>query len=436
MQLLPLDHVLELRAAGNWDAVERICHMELSRLPGDPELSWQLACAQWRRHDPSAAEQTMRRADKLRPGNPAVLSAIAQFVAEQARYGAAHRLYEQALALDPKAATPSVDLAELDLRKGDWLRGWSRYEARLTRQDRAKNSIVSIMSRFAPHWTGQSLENRILLVYSEQGSGDDIQMVRFVRELAERVRKQGGKLVLAVRRALHLLMRRHYVPCVEIETIAEAQDITADYCLPMMSIPFLIRLKPDQINGKPYLTVDAEKAAVWRMRLENRVAATQALQIGLVWRGNPLHRRDAQRSMSLRELEPLFDLPDIVFHPLSPDGSPLPSNAVHCDFTNEYENGFEDVAAHMSRLDAVVTIDSAPLHLGGALGVPVFAMIDRVSQWAWGKAETQRWYESVILFRQPEPGNWNPVVSRVAARLRDLSNFKKNNSHFHANQHG
>jgi hypothetical protein len=78
------------------------------------------------------------------------------------------------------------------------------------------------------------------------------------------------------------------------------------------------------------------------------------------------------------------------------------------------------VAAHVSALDALLTIDSAPLHLGGALGRPVLAMLDHVSHWAWGNEETQLWYDSVDLFRQPQPGAWEPVVERVAAQLGSM----------------
>jgi len=88
--------------------------------------------------------------------------------------------------------------------------------------------------------------------------------------------------------------------------------------------------------------------------------------------------------------------------------------------TAQYHAGFDDVAAHLGALDALVTVDSAPLHLGGALGRPVLAMLDHVSHWAWGNEEAQPWYDSVELFRQPEPGHWAPVIERVTARLQAL----------------
>lgn len=418
---LPLQLVLERRYAGDWQAVEQVCRSQLVRSPGDLELAWQLACAQWRRHDPAAAEATMRVADAHHPRNCNVVAALAQFVAEQARYGAARRLYEHALALERNNPMASVDLAELELRADDWAHGWARYEARLKRTDRASESVVSVMTRAAPHWTGQPLKGRTLLVYSEQGNGDDIQMFRLIPTLAAHVHAEGGRLVLACRRALHPLFARHYPHCIEIESKIHLEHGTPDYGLPMMSVPFALRLKPAQVRGTPYLKPDASRAMQWRSRVREAAALREALQIGLVWRGDPNHRRDAQRSMALDDLAPLFALDNVVFHPLSPRHAALPAHIPHCDLTPCYRDGFEDVAAHVSALDAVVTIDSAPLHLGGALGTPVLAMLDRVSQWAWGTEEAQRWYDSVTLFRQPRPGNWQPVVARVAEQLAAMA---------------
>jgi hypothetical protein len=52
----------------------------------------------------------------------------------------------------------------------------------------------------------------------------------------------------------------------------------------------------------------------------------------------------------------------------------------------------------------------------------VLGMLDHVSHWCWGNAEAQPWYDSVELYRQPEPGAWEPVIERVATRLKALAN--------------
>ncbi len=249
-------------------------------------------------------------------------------------------------------------------------------------------------------------------------------MVRFLPALAAHVHDAGGCLVLACCRALRPLLSRYYADCLSIEDDASNQP---HYVLPMMSVPYAIGLQPEQVQGAPYLRADGEKIAAWCARVRPAAEEGKRLRhIGLVWSGNPSHRRDAKRSIPLDSLAPLLALPGVVFHPLTPGkgGELAAMSGTHermRDFTAHYVDGFDDLAAHVTALDALVTIDRAPLHLGGALGRPVFALLDHVSHWCRGVAETQPWYDTVELFRQPRPGDWGPVVERVVARLRTFA---------------
>ena len=148
-------------------------------------------------------------------------------------------------------------------------------------------------------------------------------------------------------------------------------------------------------------------------------------RVGLVWNGNPEHVRDARRSVPAAQLEPLLATPGVSWFALSPGRSASVAQwrAQGIDIvdpTVHYTEGFDDVAALMANLDLVVTIDSGPAHLAGALGVPTCLMIDYVSAWFWGAdTDAQRTpvYDSLELLRQPAPGAWAPVLARVRAKL-------------------
>jgi tetratricopeptide (TPR) repeat protein len=215
--LLPLHLALAYREIRDWDTVERVCRDVLAKNPADTEMAWQLSHAQWQRNDAAAAEATMRAVDAAAPGNAAVIAAIGQYLGEQARYAESEATLRAALALDPHAVQAAVDLADLELRRGDWSNAWPRFEARLRRDDREANNVVTVMARLCPRWRGEPLAGRTLVVHSEQGNGDDIQMVRFLPELAARVNDEGGRVVLAVREALQPLFARFYADCVSIE---------------------------------------------------------------------------------------------------------------------------------------------------------------------------------------------------------------------------
>ncbi|MFM0732327.1 hypothetical protein PQQ52_17715 [Paraburkholderia sediminicola] len=419
---LPLQLTLAFREIRDWSTVERVCREMLARNPVDAEMAWQLSHAQWQCDDAAAAEATMRAVDLAAPGNAAVLAAIGMYLAEQARFDDSEAALHAALVIDPSAAQAAVDLADLELRRGAWSTAWPRFEARLARDDREPNNVVTVMGMLGPRWQGEPLAGKTLVVHSEQGNGDDIHMVRFVPALAARVRDEGGRLVLAVRRPLLGLLRRFYADCVAIE---DGIGCKADFVLPMMTMPHKLELLPDQVSGAPYLYADDANVAIWRERV-SACAENAALHIGLVWSGSPTHRRDAKRSIPLAALDPVLALPGVVFHPLTPgrsaDVAALMAHGyrIH-DLTGYYESGFDDVAAHLTALDALLTIDSAPLHLAGALGRPVLAMLDHVSHWSWGNEEAQPWYDSLELFRQPGPGVWTPVIERVVDRLKAMA---------------
>jgi Tfp pilus assembly protein PilF len=420
---LPLQLALAYREIHDWDSVERVCRKILSQHPADAEMAWQLSHAQWQRNDAAGAEATMRAVDAAAPGNAAVVAAIGQYLCEQARYAESEATLHASLALDPNAASPAVDLADLELRRGDWSTAWPRFEARLNREDREANNVMSVLANLCPRWRGEPLAGKTLVVHSELGNGDDIQMVRFLPELAARVHDEGGRLVLAVRRPLAPLFSRFYADCVSIEDGPLGKP---DFALPMMSMPLTLGLQPEQVRGEAYLQADSQRLAQWQTKVRADDAHPALLHVGLVWSGSPTHRRDAKRSIPLASLAPVLALADVVFYPLTPglsaDVAAMSAQGYRVrDLTGHYEAGFDDVAALVAALDAVVTIDSAPLHLGGSLGRPVLAMLDHVSHWSWGNAETQPWYDSVQLYRQTEPGAWGPVVERVAARLQAMA---------------
>lgn len=356
----------------------------------------------------------MREAALHHPGDGRVTGAIAMYLNEQARYQDAEALYRVALSQTPDANWLAVDLADLELRRGGWRAGWTRFERRTSAH--GENGVVACMERIAPRWRGEPLDGKRVVVYSELGFGDDLQFVRYFPQFADGVSRSGGEALLAVRAALHPLIRRFVPDCVAIE----AHDFGAiDYSVGMMSMPAWIGLLPHHVDGRAYLDAAPERIDTWRQTLASD--GTNALRVGLVWAGSPTHRRDAQRSIPVEALAPLWRLPNVAFYPVAPgregDIAAMRSAGARIAGLPEYREHFHDSAALVSALDILVTVDSSPLHLGGALGKPVLAMIDRASHWCWGEGETQPWYDSVRLVRQRVPGDWAPVVQRVAAAL-------------------
>jgi len=91
---------------------------------------------------------------------------------------------------------------------------------------------------------------------------------------------------------------------------------------------------------------------------------------------------------------------------------------------------FADTAAIVSQLDLVVAVDTAIVHLAGALGTPVWLLLARDADWRWQQEATgSPWYPQIKLYRQKMPGQWLPVLTALAEDLRQtLPHLQEKNS--------
>jgi hypothetical protein len=147
------------------------------------------------------------------------------------------------------------------------------------------------------------------------------------------------------------------------------------------------------------------------------------LRVGLAWSGDPSQDDDHHRSLAPGKLAPLLCVPGVHFVSLQvePRG-PLPpvlAAAGVSDFTAEITN-FADSAALLAELDLVITVDTATAHLAGTLGRPTWTLLTVVPYWPYGtEREDTPWYPTMRLFRQSRLGDWEEVLERIAAALRE-----------------
>ena len=327
--------------------------------------------------------------------------------------------FREAIALQPDFGEARFALGQTLLMRGDYAEGWVEYDWRWTLADYAW--LRNIHGEFAqPRWRGEEAKGKTLLVYAEQGLGDAIQYARYIPRLLER----GLKVVVAVHPPLKPLFSM--IPGITVAVLDEALPPFDLHC-PLLSLPQIFGTTIDNIPAEvPYLAFDPEKARFWR----NRIPGT-GLRVGMVWAGNPTQKGDRWRSPRLASVAPLFDVPGVDFVALQKGAGredliryPLPANVL--DLGEEIVD-FSDTAAIMAGLDLVITSCTAPLHLAGALGIPVWAIIPHSPHFLWGlEREDSPWYPSLRLYRQDQHGrDWSGAVGRVASDLARLADSKK-----------
>jgi len=368
----------------------------LNNLGNAPRSVW--------RHDEAIA--AFREALRYDAGNAGIHENLGNALRETGQAAEAEASLERAVKLQPDLAEAHWDLAFARLLQGDLAQGLEEYEWRWRRPDFSRRSFGQ------PLWKGEDLAGRTLLVHTEQGAGDAIQFVRFTAALAGR----GGRILLECPRALAAL----FASAEGISEIIVRGDRLPgfDWQVPLLSVPHRLGTRLETIPARvPYLRAGAER----QISLPTLPVRKGALKVGLVWQGNPKHKNDRNRSISLRQLEPLLGLNNIAYYSLQPESSDLRSDQIGqakiADLSGSMGD-YADTAALVEQLDLVLAVDTSVAHLAGALGRPVWVLLSFAPDWRWlTEREDSPWYPTARLFRQPAAGDWASVIERVGAEL-------------------
>ncbi|WP_250452058.1 tetratricopeptide repeat protein [Caballeronia sp. ATUFL_M2_KS44] len=333
-----------------------------------------------------------------------------------AAHAAAIRAFDEALRLDPDMPAAHLNRGLALLATGDYERGLPAYEWRLRTPGSESAPALA-------RWTGEPLPGRTLRVRAEQGFGDTLQFVRFAAFAAKRV----GKLVLEVQPALvPLLTPAASAARIELKSRTDEPAARADAFCPLLSLPLALGMTSiETIPARaPYIVVPADYRRKWRGSLGGQ----HKRKIGITWSGRL--QPGETRSAPLGALAPLFALEGIDWIVLQPflteDERATLVAQPRAQSIHRLEgrlDNFADTGAIVDRLDAVVSVDTSVAHLAGALNKPVWVMLPFAADWRWGMSDgggdKTAWYPSARLVRQRAPGDWDGVVTEVAAALRN-----------------
>jgi tetratricopeptide (TPR) repeat protein len=318
----------------------------------------------------------------------------------------------KALEINPDDADAHKNLGFLLLRLGDFEEGWAHYEWRWQTRGFKRRSFTT------PPWDGQPLDGKSVLLYAEQGLGDTIQFIRY----APLVRQHGCRVIVECQKPLRKLLSS----CHDIDQLmTQEEELPAfDFHVPFLSLPRLLGTRATNIPGDvPYLFAREDLVRYWRDRLSD----TNAFKVGICWQGSPTYDGDRRRSVALTHFSALAEVPGVQLISLQKGVGTEQLTGVHFsvqtltpDF-DETNGAFMDTAAVMRNLDLVVASDTALVHLAGALAVPIWVALAKVSDWRWLlDREDTPWYPTMRLFRQSERDNWQQVFECMAGELKKL----------------
>jgi len=360
------------------------------------------------------AEVRCREALRLKPDYAEALCNLGIVRHEQSRFAEAIACYDQALRIDPSLADARLNRGLLRLLLGQWEEGWQDYES-LWQSSVAPPDML----RSVPWWHGEPLIGRTIVMFGEQGFGDTIQFIRFAKTLADR----GARVMVRCQPALVELLRS--APGVAGVVSDGEPPPAADFAVPMSVLPGRLRIPLDAIPAEvPYITPAPYAGPEPRDPLDEAIRDEGLLRVGIVWQGEKRQRRDVYRSIPLAEYGRLAAVPGVRIYILQKIYGreqlaewPYASQAI--DLAPRLAQ-FADTARAMRKLDLVISCDTAPAHLAGALSVPIWVVAAKVPDWRYLLERSDNpWYPSMRLFRQTRLGTWSDVFEQLAAALAE-----------------
>lgn len=327
--------------------------------------------------------------------------------------------YRRALQISPDDADAECSLGHTLLQCGKLREGWRHYEHRweggLPKPTRQPTTL--------PQWRGEAPRSGDgILIFGEQGMGDKLQFSRYLPLLTECFR---GGVAVVVNRPLLKLLRQSF-PAVQVFDGAPPDQRAWQWQCPLLSLPLAFNTSLDTIpNQTPYLSAEPVKTAHWQGRIAALNLPSAAQKIGIVWKPGNLMKNASLRALTLRQLAPLLQQPGCVWFSLQkePDDSKLPwvTSGKLIDWADEF-NDFADTAALLMHLDLVIAVDTAVVHLAGALGKPVWLLNRYASEWRWMRdRDDSPWYPTMRIFTQRSAGDWDEVVRRVGVAVAELN---------------
>jgi tetratricopeptide (TPR) repeat protein len=357
------------------------------------------------------------------PENYNALINIATVLCDKKEYAETLRIFDDLLEKYPDNDELIWNLSHAFLLLNRYEKGWEGYDKRWT----VKNAIKSRPFKFRV-WSGDTEPDSTLLIYGEQGLGDEIMFASCFADIMGRVKKT----IIECDPRLAAIFSRSFPSASVVGRTSFSDDAwLSDYpeidCqIAMGSIPRLVRRSiSDFSHVHQYLVPDPGKLNKWQQRLSE---LGDGLKIGISWRGGTVKSRTNIRSVTLDMWHPILALPDSHFISLQYTDCKEELDSLHAStpYTihhwQEAIDDYDETAALVSSLDMVVSVATSVVSLAGALGKTAWVMVPFSPGWMYGtEGDTTPWFESVRVFRQTEANRWDDVIQVMADELAGYS---------------
>jgi len=375
----------------------------------------------------SASKKSFKRAIKIQPLDPDIWSNLGILYQNMGHLNDALMAYDKAIELNPAAIKPQLHRSLARLLAGEFSKAWQDYELRRVDPE------IPVRQFPIKSWKGESLDKKTILIYGEQGLGDEIMFSSCLPDLI----KQTEQCVIDCASKIAPLIQRSF-PSTTVHATDSTGNLSwlntrpkADYAISIGSLPLHFRNNENSFpkhNG--YFISDPERQKNWEKRLSQ---LGSGLKVGISWQGGAAQTNRHRRSIPLHRWLPILNTEHTHFINLQYGECEQEITQLHEDHHikihhwQEAIDNYEETAALVSSLDLIISVQTAIIHLSGALGKPVWVMVPVCPEWRYlNQGDKMPWYPSAKIFRQRKIFEWDDTINTVAHDLQSFHNSHKN----------
>ena len=393
-------------------AAENVLEGGISRFDKSEELFYNLGVIKSKQKKFNEAIIFYNKSLKINPSQKFALNNLGSAQKEVGEYNKAISYYRNAILVDKNFYEAYFNLGLIELLIDKNKNAWNYFEYREVQNNHRKNNLRKLNIK---KWNGSSLKNKKIIIYIEQGIGDSIQFIRYIKN----IEKKNTKIYLYTKEYLKFLFQA----IDEVDRIIlDTEDLPkSDFYISLMSLPFIFK-KNKQIP-KPYNFFPKNKKL--DLYWNNKINKSKP-NIGLAWQGDKINNKnDYKRSISISLLEPIINLKKLNFISLQKNFDINEVELLHKDknivnfFDNIDKRPFEDTISIIKNLDIIITVDTAIAHVAATLGKETLILLPFVPDFRWGlNSENTKWYKSVKLFRRKKTDSWKDVILKIKKYLK------------------
>ena len=380
--------------------------------------------------------QIYQKTLEIQPNYADAYNNLGNALREQGKLEESIRIFQKATYIQPNHAEAHNNLAMTLLLKGDFKNGWKQYEWR--RQ--CDNFPFEKRDFSQPFWEGTDPKAKSILVWTEQGIGDEIMFSSILPDLLSR---NANVIVESDTRMVSLFQRSfpkiRFIPR-QNPPNSQLLNTTMDYQTPIGSLGKWFRTDNNSfiLNRNTYLYACPKKTSEIRKKYQE--LAKEKILIGISWKSTGIDQRQTyskkKKSTLLEHWQPVLAQRNCYFINLQYGNVKQELNEfqkhnnlkIHQDEEIDSLSSLDDFAAQISALDLVISTSNTTVHLAGALGKQVWTLLPHIPDWRWTlEREDTLWYPKMRLFRQHRIGDWSDVFQQVKLALEQYPTNKNTN---------